>query len=90
MGLCPCPRCLIPKQRIQNLGMALDRKQRSTLQRVNDRGRQIKIAKARSLIYEHNYAVDSAAVEKLLKDQSLVPTLVRWTTALWVSVLTKF
>lgn len=78
-GGCPCPRCLIPKARIQNLGMVRDRQQRSTLQRLDDQGRQYKIEKARHLIYERNYAVDSSAVNKLLKAESLVPTSVRCT-----------
>lgn len=78
-GGCPCPRCLIPKVWIQNLGMVRDRQQRLTLQRLDDQGRQYKIAKARHLIYKHNYAVDSSAVDKLLKPESLVPTSVRCT-----------
>ena len=31
---------------------------------------------ARKLIYEKHYAVDAAQVEALLKDESLVPTMV--------------
>lgn len=76
LGGCPCPRCLIPKERIHNLGMFRDRQQRASLQRVNNNQLQVKIQAARRFIYEKNYAVDSKAVETLLKDESLVPTLV--------------
>ena len=44
--------------------------------RVDDNQRQSKITSARNLIYEKNYAVDSAAIQRLLKEKSLVPTVV--------------
>lgn len=75
-GSCPCPRCLIPIDRIQNLGMPHDRQQRLALQRVDDERRQFLIANARRLIYEKNYAVDSKSLNKLLAEESLVPTSV--------------
>jgi hypothetical protein len=76
MGYCPCPRCLIPKNRFQNLGMARDRQQRLTLARTDDHDRRSKVAEARRLIYEKNYAVNSRTLDKILQDQSLVPTSV--------------
>ena len=75
LGGCPCPRCLIPKDRIQNMGMFRDRLQRETLER-NDERRGAMVNAARSLIYEKNFAVGSAAVERILKQQSWVPTSV--------------
>ena len=56
--------------------MKLDAKQRLSLARVDDERRQRKITTARSIIYEKKYALDSEAVEKILKEESLVPTLV--------------
>lgn len=56
--------------------MTRDRQQRKTLRRVDSVDRRAKVATARSLIYENNYAVDSAGVERLLKEESLVPTAV--------------
>ena len=73
MGACPCPRCLILKDLIPNLGMPRDRQLRTSQQRKNDISWQVKISSARDLIYKQNYAVDSTAVEKILKEQSLVP-----------------
>ncbi|KZP06410.1 hypothetical protein FIBSPDRAFT_764436 [Athelia psychrophila] len=75
MAACPCPRCLILLKRIGNLGMALDRRQRSQLLRKDDVHRKTAITSARRLIYEKNYAVDSKTLEGLLQPQSLVPTV---------------
>jgi hypothetical protein len=50
--------------------------QRETLRRVDDETRKSKIATARDIIYNKKYAVDTESVESILKEQSLVPTLV--------------
>jgi hypothetical protein len=76
LGLCPCPRCLIPLNRVHNLGMIRDMNQRKTLARVDDIHRQSKITAARRVIYEKHYQVDSAAVENLLREESWVPNAV--------------
>ena len=51
--------------------------QRETLARVDDLSRRNHIASAHEVIYEKSYAVDSKAMEDLLKVDSLVPTAVR-------------
>jgi hypothetical protein len=68
--------------------MARDKTQRMTLARVDDRGRQGKVVAARRLIYEKHYRVDAVAIEALLKDQSLVPSMVRYSyfVARWVQL----
>lgn len=38
--------------------------------------RQTKVTEAHKLIYDKNYAVDTAQVEAILKSESLVPTAV--------------
>jgi hypothetical protein len=76
LGLCPCPRCLIPLNRVHNLGMTRDMSQRKTLARVDDIHRRSKIAAARRVIYEKNYQVNSTAVENLLRGESWVPSAV--------------
>lgn len=76
MGNCPCPRCLLQKGSVHRVGTERDKEQRITLSRVDDKGYQDKMREARRLIYEDNWAVDSAPVQRLLKPQSLVPTLV--------------
>jgi hypothetical protein len=77
LGLCPCPRCLIPLSRAHCFGMARDTAQRTTMARVDNNTRQNKVHAARRLIYEKKYGVTAAAIEDLLKDESLVPTAVR-------------
>jgi hypothetical protein len=72
-GLCPCPRCLIPLSRFQNLGMIRDMKQRETLARVDEKHT---IDVAREIIYQKKFAVDSKYVKNLLKGRSLAPTAV--------------
>jgi len=61
------------------MGMPRDMMQRMTLARVDDVKRRNRVEAAREAIYVKNYAVDSQAVENLLQEDSLVPTVV------WVS-----
>ena len=79
LGACPCPQCIIPKDRVHHLGTEKDILQRRLLARRDTQGRQKKIFDARRLIYEKNYVVDMPQVEALLKDESLVPTKVSLT-----------
>lgn len=58
------------------MGKLQDRQQRRTLARDDER-RRILVGTARKLIYEQNLAVSSAAVERILKPHSWVPTSVR-------------
>ena len=74
MGNCPCPRCLIPKDRTDLLGTKRDQKQRTTLARVDDLSYKAKISSAREIIYQNKHPVDSVLVQRILKSQSLVPT----------------
>jgi len=56
--------------------MPRDMAQRTTMARIDNNARQGKITAARRLIYDKGYIVTSAAIEGLLKDESLVPTAV--------------
>jgi hypothetical protein len=56
--------------------MARDTAQRTAIVRVDNQTRQNKVYAARRLIYEKQYRVNAAAIEDLLKDESLVPTSV--------------
>jgi hypothetical protein len=56
--------------------MTRDMQQRETLRRTDDEVHRSTISKAREYIYEKNYAVNSPVVEDLLKEESLVPTVV--------------
>ena len=50
--------------------------QRVSLARVDDMRQRSRLEAACEAIYEYNNTVDGAAVERLLKDDSLVPTAV--------------
>jgi hypothetical protein len=69
------------------MGKRRDMTQRETLARVDDVSRRNRVASAREIIYEKNYAVDSDPVENLLKVDSLVPTAVRDRIAPFSSVV---
>ena len=79
LGTCPCVRCKTPKSRIHELGMKRDWSRRSapTNIRIDDEHLRRKVNLARKWIYEQGKGVQSAAVEALLAEESLVPTLVR-------------
>jgi hypothetical protein len=70
-GLCPCPRCLIPKTKLDRLGLRQD---------VNVRIKQSrtyvaeKVGYARRAIYSLAKPISGTVVENLLKTFSGVPT----------------
>lgn len=72
MGICPCPRCLVPKSKADCVGLAYD-------QATRGKGRSWladSITRARNFIYNLGYGIKSAAVERLLKPTSSTPTKV--------------
>jgi hypothetical protein len=75
-GGCPCPRCKIPIQDINMVGAVSDRQARQELRRTDDARRREAVSIAREAIYQRNFAVDSAYVERQLKNESLVPSFV--------------
>lgn len=77
LGSFPCPRCMIPKEKIPELGTKLDGKRRETNQRYANSGLFSKIRMVRSWIYKQGLRVKAAAVERLMSPASLVPTIVR-------------
>ena len=58
------------------MGMRRDMKQRVSLARADDVKQHNLIRAAHEAIYLKNYAVDSNVVEKLLREESLVLTVV--------------
>ena len=76
LGWCPCPHCLIPLDRVANMGMCRDLAQHKTLARIDDVKRRNHVDTAREKIYEDGYVVDSMVVENLLQEESLVLTAV--------------
>ncbi len=72
-GLCPCPRCLVPKRKLDQLGVFADTRNQMSKARKYD---EESVCKARRLIYEHGIAINGAAVQRELKATSSVPTSV--------------
>lgn len=77
LGECPCPRCAVKLANVYLIGTKSDRKVRTTTRRVDDEKYRKAISLARNAIYEKNDTVDSAYVERQLKEMSWVPTSVR-------------
>lgn len=77
LGRCPCPRCLISKDKIYKLGTNADRWVRGKMARVDDETRQRAIEYVRKAIFEYGRSILSKAVESIVGAKSLVPTRVR-------------
>ena len=69
---------MVKKDEILCLGMERDRAVRTKKARVDDFHRQNAVKTARGHVYAGGGAVSGAAVEKILGEQSRVPTLVRY------------
>ena len=74
-GLCPCPRCLVPKSKLDRVGHISDANLRiNQAHKYQDVSESVK--KARNAIYKQGVPIGGAYVERLLKQTSTVPTLV--------------
>jgi hypothetical protein len=75
LAQCPCPRCLVKKDQIGEMGTKLDARHRAN-ERVDNDARRSKVEMTRSWIFERGYSVAGTAVENILAPTSLVPTRV--------------
>ncbi|KAG8692955.1 hypothetical protein FRC09_010842, partial [Ceratobasidium sp. 395] len=73
-GTCPCPRCLVPMDRVHMMGSRSDMRMRSKGLRRDSVKRQKLIQTAQSLVFKQQKAVDNKEVEALLKPNSWVLT----------------
>jgi hypothetical protein len=77
MGRCPCPRCTIKKEDFAALGTTVDSDSRRLQVRHDNNHFRATVQTARNNIYHGGYALGSEpGVERFLKEESLVPTLV--------------
>src|ERR1700678_4672822 len=76
LGLCPCPRCLIPMVCVPSMGMSRYLAQHVSLVRVDDVDRRACVQAVRTAIYENNHLVNGAAIKRLLDWDSLVSSIV--------------
>jgi len=72
-GLCPCPRCLMPKSKLDQMGRHWDFRFRL---REARRYLSDKVQQARRIVYKLGQAVAGAGVDGVLKATSSVPTVV--------------
>lgn len=89
LGICPCPRCLIQKSQISEMGTKLDARRRTQKARVDDDSWRAKIARVRGWIYEQGDRIAGKWVERLLFPGSWVPTRVRTRNAR-IDVLSQY
>ncbi|KAF8165838.1 hypothetical protein B0H34DRAFT_856090 [Crassisporium funariophilum] len=73
LGNAPCPRCLVRKCDVPELGTKHDMKMRKTSMRVDNKPRQDLVEKARKLIYVKGARVGGKAVAELLGRECLTP-----------------
>ncbi|PSR77770.1 hypothetical protein PHLCEN_2v7713, partial [Hermanssonia centrifuga] len=73
-GRCLCPRCLVLKSCVPEMGTKYDRKCQSENMRKDTTFMQMLIAKARKLIFKSGKSITSKAVESKIYPTSLLPT----------------
>ena len=72
-GICPCPRCLTPKYKMDQTGAKRD----SQFREKNVRRYLLDYVRtARDAIYKRAFAIGGVVIDWLLKPTSSVPTLV--------------
>ncbi|KAJ6457005.1 hypothetical protein C8R47DRAFT_1248481 [Mycena vitilis] len=74
LGHCPCPRCLVTKDKLDQLGTIRDDKNRVKTRRVDDEGHRSYVQKARDWIHRAAKGIRSVKVEGLMSPKSWVPT----------------
>ena len=62
--------------RVPNMGMSRDLAQHVSLACVDDVDRRARVQAAWTAIYENNHPVNGAAIERLLNQDYLVPSIV--------------
>ncbi|KAK7013429.1 GLOBIN domain-containing protein [Favolaschia claudopus] len=72
-GGCPCPRCFVDKDQISQMGTKVDMRRRQNIREDTPWYRKT-IETARRWIFERGYLVAGAAINRMLKPTSLVPT----------------
>ncbi|KAF8148266.1 hypothetical protein B0H34DRAFT_758798 [Crassisporium funariophilum] len=81
LGRCPCPRCLIQKTRIGDLGKVVDGQRRSHVRLDSDKRRR-DVELTRRWIFEKGLGINSKSVNDVLQEESYVPTRNAFSTRL--------
>ncbi|RXW13183.1 hypothetical protein EST38_g12672 [Candolleomyces aberdarensis] len=75
IGDCPCPRCLVTKKNLDQLGTEADVRTRRDQARQDNEARRELVQKALSKIQREGAALSRKTVDDLLKPQSLQPVM---------------
>ena len=76
-GTYPCPRCLVTKDKIPEIGKDEDRRIRVETHQTDTVEQQNRVDQARKNLYEGGYALSGEHVDGILKELLLVPMRVR-------------
>ncbi|KAJ2933285.1 hypothetical protein H1R20_g3796, partial [Candolleomyces eurysporus] len=82
LGDCPCPRCLVSKDNLDQLGTEADFQTREGQARRDDNARRELVQSALSKIFHEGISLSGKAVDDLLKPQSLQPVMSAFTKRL--------
>lgn len=82
-GACPCPCCFVRIKQIAELGTLNDLRRRNKPRR-NTKPHVQDVTRTREWIFNHGYKITGARVERILGEQSWVPTHVSYPTTLCV------
>jgi len=80
LGNHPCPRCLVLKSQIGELGTKWDDERRVKQSRIDNEQRQYDVDLARGFMFTRGDGPKSTAVENVLGSESRVPTRVSVTS----------
>jgi len=69
---CLCPRCLIQKSQVSQIGSKLDARRRENI-RIDNMERQTMVNKTRTWIFDLGLATGTRLVDSLLAAESMVP-----------------
>lgn len=86
-GLCPCPRCLTPKTKLDRMGCRwdVDFRLKSIRRYLID-----KVQQARRIVYGLGQAVAGAGVDGVLKETSSVPTIVSALSSITIMMISDY
>ncbi|TRM67223.1 hypothetical protein BD626DRAFT_627628 [Schizophyllum amplum] len=73
LGKCLCPRCMIEKKQVRELGMIRDMRRRERTRRVDTVRHQARVKSARKLIFESGRAVNGEPVDDALRNDGSTP-----------------
>ncbi|KAI0308839.1 hypothetical protein OF83DRAFT_1072926 [Amylostereum chailletii] len=75
LGACPCPRCIVPKDQIKDLGKTVDINRHERNTRVSTDIERRVVEKARKMIFEKGVPVNSARIDVVLGGKGLLPNV---------------